>query len=581
MPNFFTDNDDLKFLVEHLPLGEIAEWQENGFGDAAEFDYAPTDAADAVDNYARLLELAGHIAGEQIAPLSEDIDREESTWADGVVTYAAGIRRSLDLLTQADMMGFTLPRKYGGLNCPATVYTLATEMVSRADAALMNVFGLQGIAETISAFANQDQKDRFLPRFSSGEVTGAMVLTEPDAGSDLQNVQLRAYQDEDGTWRLKGVKRFITNGCGEVLLVLARSEPDETGGMGLSLFLLDNNDQVRVRRIEDKLGIHGSPTCEMQFNDVPCEIVGDRRRGLVTYVMALMNGARIGIAAQGMGIAEAAYREAREYAYHREQFGKRIEQLPPVADLLVDMKMNIEAARALLYYTTTRVDRDVSLQRRLAEDAYAEKADRLADNKRQKKLKRITALLTPMSKYYCSELAQTCANDAISVLGGSGYMRDYKSEQLFRDARITTIYEGTSQLQVLAAVRGVTSGTAEKLYVELESREPADVDERHLRDKLGAMRGHLQSGVDMVKGGGADYLELSSRKLVDVAIDVLIGYLLLEQATHSDRKKIVAKRFITQAHIRATERIDQVLGAERSTLDAYNEIIGPLIEDEA
>ena len=580
MPNFLTDNEDILFHLDHLPLAEIAERQEECFRDAGTYDYAPADAADAVDNYRRVVELVGDIAGNQIAPLSESIDREGSTWSDGTVTYAPGIRRSLDLLAQADLMGFTLPRQYGGLNGPATVYAMATEIVSRADAALMNIFGLQGIAETINAFADEDQKARFLPRFSRGEVTGAMVLTEPDAGSDLQNVQLRATQDDEGTWHLKGVKRFITNGCGEVLLVLARSEPDETGGLGLSLFLLENNDLVRVRRIEDKLGIHGSPTCEMQFNDVPCELVGERRRGLVTYVMALMNGARIGIAAQGLGVAEAAYREARTYAYHRQQFGKRIEQLPAVADLLVDMKMNIEAGRALLYYTCTEVDHDVALQRRLEEDRYADRDARSADNKRQKQLKRLTALLTPMSKYYCSELAQRCANDAISVMGGSGYMRDYRAEQLFRDARITTIYEGTSQLQVVAAIRGVTSGQADKLFVAFDARPAAGEDERHLRDRLGEMRGLLQSAVDLVKQGGADYLNLSARKMVDVAIDILIGYLLLEQAQHAQRKKVMAHRFITLAASRAKAAMDVVLGGERSTLDAYEAIIGPLVEEE-
>jgi len=588
MPNFLLDNDDLRFHLQHLPLKEIAELAEDGFRDAAQYDFAPRDAEEAVENYGRVLELVGDIAGNRIAPLSTDIDREGSEWADGTVTYAPGIRKSLDLLAQADMMGFTLPRRFGGLNMPSTVYTMATEMVSRSDAALMNVFGLQGIAETINAFASEDQKARYLPRFSSGEVTGAMVLTEPDAGSDLQNVQLRATQDAQGQWQLRGVKRFITNGCGEVLLVLARSEPDEAGGMGLSLFLTDQNPRIRIRRIEDKLGIHGSPTCEMQFNDCPAELVGERRRGLVTYVMALMNGARIGIAAQGLGIAEAAYREGRAYAFYRQQFGKRIEQMPPVADLIVNMKTAIEAARALLYYTCVVVDHDLILQKRLEENRYAERtgdagqaeAARSADNKAQKQYKRLAAMLTPMSKYYCSELAQMCANDAISVMGGSGYMRDYKAEQLFRDARITTIYEGTSQLQVLAAIRGVTSGTAEKCYVDFESRPPAYEEERHLRDRLGEMRGLLQSAVDAVKKGGADYLDLSARKLVDTAIDILIGYLLLEQGQHADRKKVLARRFITQALPRAKARIEEVLAQERSTLDSYDALIGPLVEEQ-
>ena len=581
MPNFLTDNDDILFHLGHLPLADIAAIQEEGFRDAGTFDYAPADAADAVDGYKKILDLVGDIAGNHIAPMSESIDREGSTLEGGKVTYADGIRKSLDLLSKADLMGFTLPRRYGGLNCPSTVYAMATEIVSRADAGLMNIFGLQGIAETINAFANEDQKQRFLPRFSSGDVTGAMVLTEPDAGSDLQNVQLRAYQDATGVWRLRGVKRFITNGCVEVLLVLARSEADEAGGMGLSLFLMESDETVQIRRIEDKLGIHGSPTCEMQFNDSPCELVGERRRGLVTYVMALMNGARIGIAAQGLGIAEAAYREARAYAHHREQFGRPIEKLPPVADLLMDMKMNLEAGRALLYHTCLAVDRDINLQRRLDENRYADDAARTADNRAQKQLKRLTALLTPMSKYYCSELAQQCANDGISVLGGSGYMRDYRSEQLFRDARITTIYEGTSQLQVVAAIRGVTSGQAEKHFVELASREPADDAEQHLRDALGEMRGLLQTAVDKVKAGGADYLDLSARSLVDTAIDILIGYLLLEQAAANDRKKLVARRFIQRALPRTRARIERVLSDERSTLDHYDAIIGHLVEDEA
>ena len=577
MPNFYLDNDDILFHMKHMPLKELAAIQEDDFTRDRDYDYAPRDADDAVDNYGRVLELVGDIAGNQIAPLSEEIDREGSTFENGCVTYAPGIRKSLDLLSQADMMGFTLPRKYGGLNIPSTVYSIATEMVSRADAGLMNIFGLQGIAETINAFANDVQKDAFLPHFSSGEYTGAMVLTEPDAGSDLQNVQLRAFQDADGTWRLRGVKRFITNGCGEVLLVLARSE-QETGGMGLSLFLLKNNDEVQIRRIEDKLGIHGSPTCEMQFNDAKCELVGERRRGLVTYVMALMNGARIGIASQGLGIAEAAFREARAYAYHRTQFGKRIEQLPAVADMLVDMKTRIEVGRSLLYYTCHVVDRDINLQRRLEEDKYTDKDARSIDNKAQKATKRAAALLTPMSKYYCSELAQFCANEAISVMGGSGYMRDYRAEQLFRDARITTIYEGTSQLQVIACIRGVTSGTAEKLFIQLDERPAQDDAERHLRDTLGQMRGLLQNAVDIVKAGGNDYLDLTARQLVDVAIDILVGYLLLDQAQHSDHKKAVAARFITQALPRAKAKMEQVASKERSTLDAYDTIIGPLVE---
>ncbi|MDP6380501.1 MAG: acyl-CoA dehydrogenase family protein, partial [Phycisphaerae bacterium] len=450
MANFYTDNPDIQFHMEHMDLGPIVRLQEEGFADAGKVDYAPVDEADAIDNYRRVLDIVGEISGETIAPLSPEIDAEGCHLEDGRVTYAKGTRKSLDALAQADLMGFTLPRRYGGLNCPNIIYTIATEMVSRADASLMNIFGLQGIAETINAFASEDQKATYLPKFSTGEVTGAMVLTEPDAGSDLQNIQLRAYQDENGDWRLNGVKRFITNGCGEVLLVLARSEESETGGLGLSLFLCERNDKIRVRRIEEKMGIHGSPTCELQFNDAPTQLVGERRRGLVTYVMALMNGARIGIAAQSLGIAEAAIREARVYAYHRQQFGRRIEEFPAVADLLVEMRLQIEAARALLYETSMVVDREYGLLRKMA--GIEDSAERAAVNKEQKKCKRLAALLTPLAKYWCSEMANRVTHDAVSILGGSGYMKDYPVEQYLRDARITSIYEGTSQLQVLAAV---------------------------------------------------------------------------------------------------------------------------------
>lgn len=574
MSNFYADNPDIAFHLEHLAIEPLVRMREHEYADAARFDYAPADFADAMDNFRRALALVGEIAGDRIAPLSPEIDTDGSHLdpAEGCVHYAPGIRKALDLLSQADLMGATLPRRFGGLNFPGVVYAMATEIVSRADASLMNIFGLQGIAETINMFASEDQKQAYLPRFASGEVTGAMVLTEPDAGSDLQNVQLRAYQDEQGQWRLSGVKRFITNGCGEVLLVLARSETDETGGMGLSLFIAERNDRIRIRRTEVKMGIHGSPTCEMQFNDSPAELVGERRRGLVTYVMALMNGARIGIAAQSLGIAEAAHRQARNYAAARVQFGRSIDRFPAVADLLAEMKLAVETGRALLYEATLSADYEYILEetKERTEDPEA----RGALNKEQKKYKRLASLLTPMAKYWLSEMCNRVAYEAISVLGGSGYMKDYPLEQLYRDARITSIYEGTSQLQVLAAVRGVTSGTAEKRFVEFAEKAPP-AGFKGLAGKLVRTRAKLEAAVAFVKARPADYLDLWARPLVDTATDIYMSYVWMEMARHSKAKATSARRFITRAMARCEHTLRLITSGDRSTIDAFDTLVGP------
>jgi len=576
--NFFADNADVQFHLDHMDLGPLVALREPNFEDAAAYDYAPSDAADAADSYRRVLALVGEIAGETIAPLSPQIDADGSHLdADaGCVRYAPGIRKALDALSKADLMGATLPRRFGGLNLPGIIYAMATEMVSRADASLMNIFGLQGIAETINMFASEDQKRRFLPRFASGEVTGAMVLTEPDAGSDLQNVQLRACQDAAGQWRLQGVKRFITNGCGEVLLVLARSEPDEAGGMGLSLFLAERGPSIRIRRTEVKMGIHGSPTCEMQFSDAPAELVGERRRGLVTYVMALMNGARIGIAAQSLGIAEAALRAARNYAATRVQFGRSIERFPAVADLLAEMKLGVESGRALLYEATLAADFEYALEQATEREKDAAKRTEL--NKEQKRYKRLAALLTPAAKYYLSEMCNRVTYEAISVLGGSGYMKDYPLEQLYRDARITSIYEGTSQLQVVAAVRGVTSGTAEKRFADLAAAAtPAGLEAQ--AEVLGKLRAGLQQAVEFVKKQPADYLDLYARPLVDAAIDVYLGFLWLRMARRSAAKATSARRFIGRAAARGEQALRLITSGDRSTLDEFDTLVGPKFEE--
>jgi alkylation response protein AidB-like acyl-CoA dehydrogenase len=579
MPNFFDDNDDIQFLFNHMPLAELAAIQEDNFtrntGKGGE--YAPADAADAIDNYRRILKIVGDVAGNYVAPRAEQVDSDGNTLnEDGTVTLGKGVQENIDVLAKADLMGFTLPREYGGLNCPNLVYTMAIEMISRADASLMNIFGLQGIAETIYAFANDEIRAEYLPRFAEGELTGAMVLTEPDAGSDLQSVSLRAWQDEDGQWRLTGVKRFITNGCGNILLTLARSEPDVKDGRGLSLFLSERSPRIRVRHLEEKLGIHGSPTCELVYDDAPSKLIGERQRGLITYVMALMNGARVGIAAQSLGIGEAAYRLARLYAHTRKQFGVSIERLPAVAELVTDMKVAVEAARTLAYETSRVCDLENNNARVMefnknisADEAKKRKAD-------SRVYKRLNGMLTPMSKYYCSEMSMRVASDAIQVLGGSGYMKDYPAERYYRDARITTIYEGTSQLQIVAAVRGVCGGGFEKRVEELEQVKYDDPSLAELRAKLDAGKAEVMKGIAFVKAKGAEYMDLWGRKLVDAAAAVLIGHLLLDQARVNDHKKAVARRFINLGMVTAKRDIELVCSEDRSAIDEYQTIAGPV-----
>lgn len=576
MANFFLDNEDIRFLFDHIDLREVASAQE-AYALNGDADYVPTDADDAVDNYRRVLEIVGQVAADVIAPHAETVDREGNTLnEDGTVTLHPLVRENLRRMAQADLMGFTLPRKYGGLNCPNIIYTMATEIVSRADASFMNLFGLQGIAETINAFADDTIKDEVLPRFACGEVTGAMVLTEPDAGSDLQAVRLRAYQDEQGVWRLNGVKRFITNGCGEILLVLARSEPEIHDGRGLSLFITERCESVRVRHLEEKLGIHGSPTCELVFEDTPARLIGERQRGLITYVMALMNGARVGIAAQSLGIAEAAFRLARIYAHTRQQFGVPIERLPAVAELVTEMKIAVEAARALTYETSRICDFENNNLRIL------ETVENLpADEQKQRKqlsrtLKRINGMLTPMSKYYASEMCVQVSNDAIQVLGGSGYMKDYAAERYLRDARITTIYEGTSQLQIVAAVRGVASGSFENYVADHENKAYEDAQLDELKQRLIEGRKRIQEAVVFAKTRPTAFLDLAGRRLVDSAIIVIVGHLLLGQAAANDRKRRVARRFIDTRMPMLEMYCRQILSGDTSPLDEYDVLAGPV-----
>jgi len=579
-------------------VGKLTEMAEEGFRFAEEFDHAPANAEEAMQNYDMVLESLGQLSAEFIAPRAEDVDREGNTLnEDGSVTYAKGISESLEKLAQAEVMGFTLPYRFGGLNFPETVYSIAIEMVSRADASIMNIFGLQGIGETINAFASEEIKQKYLYDFALGKVTGAMVLTEPDAGSDLQAIKLRAFQKDDGNWFLHGVKRFITNGCGEVLLVLARSEPDRAGGLGLSSFVCDRGPTVHIRRLEEKLGIHGSPTCEIFFDNTPCQLIGERQRGLVTHFMSLMNGARIGISAQSLGIAEAAFRVARDYAASRVQYGVTIENLPAVRDMLIDMKIAIEAGRALLYETSRVVDYEIGYAKRLQENPPEDKAEAKQLRTDSRKYKRCAGMLTPMSKYYCSEMCNRIAYDSIQVLGGSGYMRDYACERHARDARITTIYEGTSQLQVVAAVRGVCSGMAEKFIAELAGQQ-YEPELNDLLDKLVEGREQLKKAVAFVKEHGNEYMDLYGRALVDVAIDLIIGYLFCGQASTKvemevvaanngqtdndntlsmkERKAMVARRFVTKNASKIMALTESICSGDKSTFTDYAKLVGPV-----
>jgi alkylation response protein AidB-like acyl-CoA dehydrogenase len=578
--NYFLDNEDIQFLFKHIDLKELARVQEYRTlnGDA---DYVPVDLDDMVDNYRRVLEIAGEVAGETIAPNAEQVDREGNTLNDnGTVTYHPLVQENLDRMTQGDLMGFTLPRKYGGLNCPNLIYTMATEMVSRADCSFMNMFGLQGIAETIYAFANDEIKDSVLPRFCRGEVTGAMVLTEPDAGSDLQAVRLRAFQDDQGNWYLNGVKRFITNGCGEILLTLARSEPEISDGRGLSLFYSERDEHIKVRHLEEKLGIHGSPTCELVFDNMPAKLIGDRQRGLITYVMALMNGARVGIAAQSLGVAEAAFRLARNYAHTRQQFGVPIERLPAVAELVTDMKIYLESARALAYETSRVCDLENNNLRILETCPDLSKEEQKERKQLSRALKRINGMLTPMAKYYCSEMCCSMTFDCIQVLGGSGYMRDYAAERYLRDSRITTIYEGTSQLQVVAAVRGVSSGSFETVVDDFEKVEYQDALLCELKQKLLEGRQRIVDAIKFIKTQSTAYLDLAGRRLVDSAIYVIIGHLFLAQGTRCDRKKRVARRFIDTRMPLVKLHCESILTGDTAAMTEYELLAGPVPSNE-
>lgn len=531
MSNFYNDNPDLKHHLSHPLMRKIVEMKERNFSDAEKFDYAPLDYEDAMDSYEKVLEIAGEISGEIVAQNAEDVDHEGPHVVDGHVVYAKGTQKNLDALVKAGLMGISLPRRYNGLNFSLVPYIMAADMVSRADAGFVNIWGLQDCAETIYEFADEDQRQRFLPRVCAGE-TMAMDLTEPDAGSDLQAVMLKAtYNEADGTWRLNGVKRFITNGDGHIALVLARSEEGSHDGRGLSMFIYDRNDGgVTVRRIENKMGIKGSPTCELVFKNAKAELCGARRMGLIKYVMALMNGARLGIAAQSVGVSEAAYREALSYAHDRKQFGKPIIEFPAVFEMISLMKAKLDASRSLLYETTRFVD-----VYKIYEDIVRERSLTPEERQEMKKYQRLADAFTPMAKGMGSEFCNQNAYDAVQVHGGSGFMKDYACERIYRDARITSIYEGTTQLQVVAAIRHVTTGTYLNQINAYAAEEYAP-ETSELKERLVKMTALYEEALKtVVDNKNTEYTDFHARRLVEMAGHIIMGYLLLGDTTRNEK----------------------------------------------
>ena len=564
MANFYTDNPDLRHHLNHPLMQKIVELKERNFTDANKFDYAPRNFEDAMDNYDKVLEIVGDLCGGLIADNAEAVDHQGASCANGRAIYADGTVLNLDACRKAGLMGMSMPRRFGGLNFPITPYIMAADIVSRADTGFENLWGLQDCAETIYEFANEEQKARFIPRVCEGE-TMSMDLTEPDAGSDLQSVMLKATQDADGTWRLNGVKRFITNGDSDIHLVLARSEEGTKDGRGLSMFIYDKRDGgVTVRRIENKMGIKGSPTCELVYKNAKAELCGNRRLGLIKYVMALMNGARLGIAAQSVGVSELAYREALAYAKDRKQFGKAIIEFPAVSELISVMKAKLDASRALLYECSRFVDmyklyEDIAKERSLTADERAE----------MKHYSKLADALTPMAKGMGSEYCNQNAYDCIQVHGGSGFMKDYACERLYRDARITSIYEGTTQLQVVAAIRHVTTGTY-KALIDSYAAQEVKPELQALKDNLAAMTEQYVKAVAAVaEVNDSRYTDFMARRMVQMAGNIIMGYLLLSDANRNDSFVKSANVYNKLAQAEVAKHADFIANFAPAQLDFY------------
>ena len=560
MANFFSDNKDLQFHLQHPAMRKIVELKERGFAEKDRYDYAPQNFEDAMDSYRKVLDIAGEVCGEVIAPNAEGVDHEGPRVVNDHVEYASGTVRNLEAIVAAGLSGMTLPRKYDGLNFPLVCFVMANEMVARADAGFENIWGLQDCAETLNEFASEEIKAKYLPWVSAG-ATCAMDLTEPDAGSDLGAVMLKAtWCEEKQTWLLNGVKRFITNGDGEVSLVLARTEEGTTDARGLSMLVYDKRDGgVKVRRIENKLGIKGSPTCELVFTNAPAQLVGDRKMGLIKYVMSLMNAARLGIGAQSVGLCEAAYREALKCAREREQFGKAIIRFAAVSEMLSNMKAKLQGARALLYETT----RFVEIYKQYGHISH-ERSLESEERQEMKFYNRLADGFTPLVKLFSSEYANQLAYDCVQIHGGSGFMKDYACERLYRDARIMNIYEGTSQLQVVAAINAVTKGTFLEQIRRYEAGEFCEAMQpvvAVLRE-LTARFEEMTARVETLDKECAGYKDFHARRLVETAGHIIIGYLLARQAGESEEYANSAKVFCKLAAGKVTEAHAYVMNSQ-------------------
>ncbi|MDE6860840.1 MAG: acyl-CoA dehydrogenase family protein [Duncaniella sp.] len=564
MANFYTDNPDLKHHLNHPLMEKIVALKERNYTDAEKFDYAPLNYEDAQDSYDKVLEIVGEICGDIIAPNAEDVDHQGPRVENGRVIYADKTSENLEACRKAGLMGMAMPRRFGGLNFPITPYIMAADIVSRADTGFENLWGLQDCAETIYEFADDDQKQRYITRVCQGE-TMSMDLTEPDAGSDLQSVMLKATEQPDGTWLLNGVKRFITNGDSDIHLVLARSEAGSRDGRGLSMFIYDKrNGGVNVRRIENKMGIKGSPTCELVYKNAKAELCGSRRMGLIKYVMALMNGARLGIAAQSVGVSELAYREALAYAKDRKQFGKAIIEFPAVYEMLSVMKAKLDASRSLLYECARFVDvykiyDDIAKERTLTPD----------ERKESKHYSRLADALTPLAKGMGSEYCNQNAYDCIQIHGGSGFMKDYACERLYRDARITSIYEGTTQLQVVAAIRHVTTGTYLNLIKEYQAVE-VKPELQALKERLAAMTERYAVAVETVGNvDNAAYGDFMARRLVEMAGCIVMSYLLLLDANRNESFTRSAEVYANLAQAEVSKHSDFIANFKPEEVELY------------
>jgi alkylation response protein AidB-like acyl-CoA dehydrogenase len=569
--NFFTDNPDLQFHLDHIDLREVVEVLENGYSHHDEYPAAPRNYADAKDNYRLILTLLGDICGKHIAPRASEVDEEGVRLVDGEVIYAAATQDAMELLRDAGLMYVTLPWEMGGLNLPESVLQMCVEIVSRADAALMGNYGLQELAAiAISEHGDEEMKERVLPAMVRGDlVGGAMVLTEPDAGSDLGSIQTRAtYDEEKDEWRLNGVKRFITNGSADVLLVVARSEEGSKDARGVSMFEIIADETVRVRRIENKMGFHGSATCEIEFVNTPARLIGKRRFGLIRYAMAMMNGARLAVGAQALGIAEAAYREAQRYAQKRVQFGQTIDQLPAVYRMLLSMRGEIVSARALLYETARWVDLGKAYERQKDCGELSPEG-----RKKLKQVNRLIGVLTPLVKYNSSEVANRVSFQAMQVHGGAGYMREFNVERHFRDARVTNIYEGTSQLQVVAATVGLLGHALDDLLNDWVEQDFGEEFE-NLKSRLVEATALLNRSIDHLKEEESDtVIDYYASDLADLALFVINAWLVLQAARDSDSKAALARFYIGETMPKIQGKVSTLQTIDASPFEAKDALL--------